>query len=354
MGVRFAVCKTLALATMALLVACGTDTAPKAMRREFVSPALGQDAMTADDGMELPVHGWAARGDTRAVVIAAHGMNDYGASFDQPARAWSLSGIATYAIDQRGFGRAGQRGLWYGGDRMADDLLTLARLAHQRHPGVPVFLLGESVGGAVAVLAAARAEPNLLAGLVLSAPAIWGVGARAEILYGAAMALRSVVPAFTVPPLSVENPSTDDPVVLKRLRDDPLIIHRTRLDTLAGIVALMRNARETAGGVAVRTLVLLGDLDRHVPRDGVAALLERLPQLGTDSGTTLAMYDHGRHLLMRSLNGGRVTVDIATWMLSPGQHLPSGADARAKACRHLLLAPDRVCAADQIATPSHQ
>ncbi|WP_168220322.1 alpha/beta fold hydrolase [Azospirillum thermophilum] len=310
--------------------------------------------MTADDGMDLPIHSWVAQDETRAVVIAAHGMNDYAGSFDQPARAWTLSGITTYAIDQRGFGRAGRRGLWYGADRMANDLLTLARLARQRHSGVLVFLLGESMGGAVAVLAAARAEPNLLAGLVLAAPAIWGKGARAELLYSAAMALSTVVPAFTVPPLSVENPSTDDPVVLKRLREDPLIIHRTRLDTLAGIVALMRNAREGAGAVAVPTLVLLGDLDRHVPRDGVAALLERLPQPGAAPGTTLALYDHGRHLLMRSLNGGRVTADIAAWMLSPGQHLPSAADARAKACPQLLLAPNRACAADRIAASAER
>ncbi|WP_448207166.1 alpha/beta fold hydrolase [Azospirillum sp. sgz302134] len=337
------------LAMAMLLGACGPEPAAEVVRKPLPPPALAWDVLTADDGVELPVHRWTAQGVPRVVVVAVHGMNDYGASFEQPAAAWTLSGITTYAIDQRGFGGAAERGRWYGDGRMAEDLLTLARLVRERHPGAPVFLVGESMGGALAVLAAARAEPGLLAGLVLSAPAIWGASARSELLYGAAMLLSTVGPTFTVPPLSVEIASTDDPAVLKRLREDPLIIHRTRLDTLAGIVALMRDAREAARGVRVPTLVLLGDLDRHVPRDGVAALLGRLPPPGAVPGTTLALYDQGRHLLMRSLNGERVIADVATWVLAPGRLLPSGADARARTCPELLLTPRRGCVADRIA-----
>ncbi len=335
-------------AIMALLAACRSDGAGTSAH-SAVRATLDAQALTAEDGVRLPVHLWKPDGEVRAIVVVAHGMNDYGESFAPPARRWALSGIATYAIDQRGFGRAAERGRWYGGDRMADDLLALARLLREGNPGTPLFLLGESMGGAVAILAAGRAEPGLLNGLVLSAPAIWGSGPRAEVTYAAAMVLSTLTPSATVPPLSVNTPSTDDPDVLKRLREDTLIIHHTRLDTLAGIVALMRSARQKAASVRLPTLVLLGDLDGHVPRDGVAALLRRLPPPDGSPGTTLALYEQGRHLLMRSLNGDRVTDDVAAWMLEPGRPLPSGADVRAKGCPTLLKAPGRGCRLDQVA-----
>jgi len=53
---------------------------------------------------------------------------------------------------------------------------------------------------------------------------------------------------------------------------------------------------------------------------------------------------------MRSLNGDRVSADIASWVLTPDAPLPSGADARARACPQLLLTPARGCAANRVAT----
>nr|WP_282189076.1 alpha/beta fold hydrolase [Azospirillum sp. SYSU D00513] len=296
------------------------------------------------DGLRLPVHRWLPEGRVSAVFVAAHGMNNYGGSFESPAELWATAGIATYAPDQRGFGGAGERGRWYGWRPMAGDLLALARRARDAHPGVPVFLVGESMGGAVATLAAAHAEPDLLSGLVLSAPAIWGKGPRASAVYGLARLLGTVMPGVTVPPLAVEVASTDDPEVLDQLRNDPLIIHRTRFDTLAGIIAMMREARLAADRVRVPTLVLLGDSDQHVPRDGVATLVEELP-----GNTKVALYPEGRHLLMRSLNGDIVVSDIAAWALRNERLLPSRADARALACPDLVRDPARPCADAMVA-----
>ena len=204
-----------AFAATALTGACTADPPPPPPVVP-ATPVLTGEAMIADDGTPIPLHSWPAESPLQAVIVAAHGMNDYGLAFDRPARLWAQAGIATYAIDQRGFGRAMERGRWYGGERMADDIVTLSRLARERHPGEPLHLLGESMGGAVVVLAAARAERGLLSGIVLSAPAVWGTGFRAAVTLDAAMILGSLVPDMTVPPLRVANPSTDDPMVLRR------------------------------------------------------------------------------------------------------------------------------------------
>ncbi len=333
----------LVLAIMAL-GACVPGPASPRPSSAVATPVLGGEAMIADDGTPLPLHTWNAAGEPRVVVIAAHGMNDYGLAFDRPARLWKKAGITTYAIDQRGFGRALERGRWYGGERMADDLVTLARLARKRHPDAPVYLVGESMGGAVVLMAAARAGEGLLSGVVLSAPAVWGTGLRAAVTLDVAAMMGSLVPDMTVPPLRVANPSTDDPAVLRRMREDPLIIHRTRFQTLAGIVDLMHDARAEARKVRVPVLLMLGDLDVHIPRDGVAALTRDLPW-----ETRIALYPKGRHLLMRTLDGDRISNDVATWLLDPRSALPSGADLRAQACPRLLINPRRGCPETRIA-----
>ncbi len=327
-----------------VLGACAPGPASPPPSSVVATPVLGGEAMIADDGTLLPLHTWNAAGEPRAVVVAAHGMNDYGQAFDRPARLWKKAGITTYAIDQRGFGRALERGRWYGGERMADDLVALARLVRNRHPNVPVYLIGESMGGAVVLVAAARAEQGLLSGVVLSAPAVWGTGLRAAVTLDAAAVMGSLVPDATVPPLRVANPSTDDPAVLQRMREDPLIIHRTRFQTLAGIVDLMHDARIEARKLRVPVLLMLGDLDVHVPRDGVAALARDLPW-----ETRIALYPKGRHLLMRTLDGDRITNDVSAWLFNPRNPLPSGADLRAQACPRLLINPRRGCPETRVA-----
>jgi len=91
--------------------------------------------------------------------------------------AWTNNGIATYAYDQRGFGAAPGRGRWPGARRLAGDAETAAKLLRQRYPGVPLYLLGESMGGAVAILAASgrsgAPRPDV-DGVILVAPAVWG------------------------------------------------------------------------------------------------------------------------------------------------------------------------------------
>ncbi|WP_431855376.1 alpha/beta fold hydrolase [Azospirillum sp.] len=331
--------------TAAVLVGACTSDPADPLPPVIATPVLGWSVMVANDGTPLPLHTWGVAGQPRAVIVAAHGMNDYGLAFDRPARLWARAGIATYAIDQRGFGKAMERGRWYGGERMADDLVTLVRLVRERHPDAPVYLLGESMGGAVVVMAAARAERGLLSGIVLSAPAVWGTGLRAAVTLDAATILGSLVPDVTVPPLRVANPSTDDPEVLRRMREDPLIIHRTRFQTLAGIVDLMHDARAEARKVRVPVLLMLGDLDVHVPRDGVAALARDLPR-----DTRIALYPAGRHLLMRTLDGDRVTQDVAAWVLDTRRALPSGADLRAQACPTLMINPRRGCPQTRVVT----
>src|SRR5690606_11774062 len=137
---------------LGVLVGCAPRYQPMGPATE--APRLAAHALVAADGVRLPLRWWLpAGGEPRAVVVALHGLNDYSQAFDRPAQAWAGHGIATYAYDQRGFGAGAQPGIWPGIDTLAADLHAAVQAVSQRHPGVPVYLLGESMGGAVIVAA---------------------------------------------------------------------------------------------------------------------------------------------------------------------------------------------------------
>src|SRR5207253_9780392 len=111
-------------------------------------------------GTRLPLRNWDAEGGSpRAVIVAAHGMSDYSNAFDMPGKVWAKLGITTLAYDQRGFGLSPNPGIWAGAETMRADLNDALMAARARYPGVPVFALGESKGGAVALTALASDKP---------------------------------------------------------------------------------------------------------------------------------------------------------------------------------------------------
>jgi len=62
----------------------------------------------------------------------------------------------TYAYDQRGFGKSPTRGRWPGTDTLVEDARAVAALLHERYPDLPIYVVGESMGGALALVAADR------------------------------------------------------------------------------------------------------------------------------------------------------------------------------------------------------
>ena len=122
----------------------------------------------ADDGYRLAFSSWPAA-KPKAIIVALHGMNDYGEAFAMPAKFWSEHGVSTYAFDQRGFGRTEGDGRWPGTPVMVADAREFIALLRARHPGLPIYLMGESMGGAVAILSGA--ENGGADGIILVSPA---------------------------------------------------------------------------------------------------------------------------------------------------------------------------------------
>ncbi|CAA7613084.1 Lysophospholipase [Candidatus Terasakiella magnetica] len=291
-----------------------------------MSPELAKDHWRPADGHVLPLRVWMPPEPPKAVVLALHGMNDYSNAFDMPGKALAQKGIATYAYDQRGFGLAPSVGKWAGAATMTDDLRALARLLHTRHPDAPLFVLGESMGGAVTAVALANDPPSEVTGAILSAPAVWGRSGMGVLQHAALWLAYRIAPGWTLTGKSLKIQPSDNIPMLRALSRDPLIIKGTRIDTIHGLVDMMDDAQTATARLYLPTLVLYGVNDQVIPALPTWASLRRLPNLG--AGQRVALYDKGWHMLLRDLQAQTVIDDIAAWIADRTAPLPSGADRR--------------------------
>ena len=290
----------------------------------IMTPELNSDHILAADGAILPLRLWSADGETRAVVVAIHGFNDYSNAFTEPAAYWAARGITTYAYDQRGFGESPNHGLWPGVETMVDDLAVAARLVGAAHPDTPLYLLGESMGGAAIMILMARPGAPMVDGVVLVAPAVWGWQSM-NIFYKAGLWLGAHIMPWAKPSgrgLGIKPSDNHD--MLMALAKDPYTIKETRIDTLYGLVNLMDAAYDSAPHITTPTLVLYGDHDQIIPKRPTYEMLARLA-----APYRVALYDTGYHMLLRDLDSKPVLADIAAWIKDPDAPLPSGAE-RAK------------------------
>jgi acylglycerol lipase len=297
------------------------------------APRFTSETFITADGEVLPLRRWLPNGPVRAVILALHGFNDYSNAFEEPGEAWAKQSIATYAYDQRGFGASPEHGLWPGRAALAADAATAAQILRRLYPNVPLYLLGESMGGAVAVVAASGESgtpaPDV-DGMILTAPAVWGRTAMDLLPRLALWVGVRVAPGLTLTGRGLKKKPSDNIAMLRALSRDPLVIKETRVDTIYGLVDLMDAALASAPRLDVPLLLMYGAKDEIVPKAPIRFFVNGLPPKWRQRAR-LAWYEDGYHMLLRDLEGPAVIADVASWVLTAAEPLPSGADRSAAA-----------------------
>jgi len=318
-----------ALGLCGLLAACAVPmtypAGPPAAEPHFL-----MDWFVARDGIRMTVRSWRPKGPARAVVVALHGFNDYSNFFQAPGAWLADRGVASYAYDQRGFGDGIGIGLWAGTDAYVRDLADFTALVRRTHPGVPVYVLGDSMGGAVALVAGAGpAETRPKAeGMILAAPAVWGRAAMTWYERAALWTAAHTIPTFRLTAQGLNIQPSDNIDMLRALGRDWRVIKRTRVETIHGLVGLMDRALAAAPRFSERALILYGGKDDIIPGRPTLNMVRHLPAAARDR-QTFALYDGGYHMLLRDLNAAVVWRDILAWIDNARAPLPSGADGRA-------------------------
>lgn len=144
----------------------GEGTKPARKKRELAATAVGLIAGNP------PALFWKPSGQSKAALLCLHELGLYNGVFDDLGKRMSAQGVAVYAIDLRGFGAwrdvkgaEGRMDL----DKTLADVKGSVEVIHKLNPDVPVFVLGEAMGGALA-LKAASTFPQLIQGAISAAP----------------------------------------------------------------------------------------------------------------------------------------------------------------------------------------
>ena len=296
-----------------LLNACAKPCIYKSSSEQSAEQ-LTHDYALMDDGYKLPLHRWGNPVNDKAVVLAIHGLNDYGMGFESTGRYLASKGISLISYDQRGFGETTGHGYWHGSQRLVDDSRTLLRLVREQYPDKALFLLGESMGGAIALTALKQANSDI-SGTILIAPAIWSRETMPFYQRSLLWLAAHTVPAKKLTGEGLDLMPSDNIEMLRALGRDPLVIKATRVDVLYGVTNLMDIATEASSNFVQTALILYGEHDQIVPRKPTCAWLKSLPD-GSETIRKIIVYENGYHMLNRDLQAQQVLDDIVDWIQS--------------------------------------
>ncbi len=299
---------------------------PGVMRHQAT---ISNNIYTTQDGASLPLRQWLPKSsEPKAVLIALHGFNDYSNFFEQPGKYFSEHGLACYAYDQRGFGFSPNRGRWAGISFYTNDLVALVNLLKLRHPQKPIYLLGESMGGAVVIAALAQSIKLNIDGVILAAPALWARETMPWYQTSLLWTLAHTMPWLALSGDGVKVQASDNIEMLRELGRDPLIIKKTRVEAIYGLTDLMDVAYSSAKALQTKTLILYGEKDEIIPKQPTYDFLRRFLN-SPGEAKAVAIYSQGYHMLLRDLQASVVWNDILSWTHSMNK-LPSGAEHRAE------------------------
>ncbi len=254
--------------------------------------------ITTRDGLKLHATHWPLpnAATPRAVAVIAHGLGEHAARYTPVAEALNAQGLAVVAHDHRGHGRSpGPKGRLHHDDDLLDDLARLIDAARLAYPGLPLLLLGHSLGGAlVARFVAELTEPDTqragwsrpVEALMMSSPAL------ALDLSPVQRALMATV-ARWLPDVAVANGLKPEwvchnPDTVAAYQADPLVHDRVSGRLSHFLLAAGALARNRAARWPVPTLLLWGGEDRCVAPSGSAEFLSAA-QSGMRAGTAQAV-----------------------------------------------------------------
>jgi alpha-beta hydrolase superfamily lysophospholipase len=251
---------------------------------------------------------WAPETTARAVVVLVHGAGEHSGRYEHVAARLVSEGYAVYAPDHRGHGRSdGPRALVDRLRNAVSDLDRVVVIGASEHPGHPVFMLGHSMGGTIAVVYALDHQDRLT-GMILSGP-LAAIDAPAPVRT-AGRILSAVAPRL---PMVGVDPSlvSRDPEVVAAYRSDPLVHHgKLPARTVAELAAAIDRFPARAPEITVPTLILYGSADGLCPPRGSDLLGERIGA----PDTTVKPYEGLYHEILNEPEREQVLDDICAWL----------------------------------------
>jgi alpha-beta hydrolase superfamily lysophospholipase len=292
------------------------------------------------NGVEVFLRCWTPDGAAKAAVQIAHGLAEHGGRYGRLAHALTAAGYAVYASDHRGHGRtavtADDLGFFAareGWTAVIDDLRQVRRRIAGEHPGVPIVLIGHSMGSFLAQQVMSD-EGDTYAGVVLS-----GTGGKPSALAAAGRLIARIerlrlgprgrsplLQAFSfsafnkqfAPARTPFDWLSRDTAEVDKYAADPLCGFPASvqlwIDLLDALGAVTSAARQARIPKRLPIYVIVGSNDPvGANTKSVQQLLDAYRSAGLER-VAHRFYDGARHELFNETNRDDVTRDLIQWM----------------------------------------
>jgi len=294
--------------------------------------------LTANDRSRLYVNHWMPEGPAKAVVMLSHGMAEHSGRYARLAEALGSAGYGVYAPDQRGHGRTadeGTLGLYAekdGWNKVVGDLASLNQHIGQQQPGLPIILLGHSMGSYIAqayllhhsaslhgaILSGSNFQPVALyraARLIARAERLrQGVRGRSALIEF--LSFGSFNKAFK-PNRTAFDWLSRDPNEVDKYINDPLCGFRCTnqlwIDLLGGLQQISKASNLAQIDPGLPILVMGGECDPVSEGKRLKSLAHALREAGSQH-LQLNIYPQARHEVFNETNRDEVTADVLRWL----------------------------------------
>lgn len=305
-----------ALIPLASCVTPSTQASNELAQTRIQTPTFDETHFIAQDGYKLPFKSWPAAEEPERIILALHGFNDYSNAFSGLCEFMTdkhSTKTLCMAYDQRGFGATEQTGIWPQKGKLQSDLMTMSKSLKLQYPNAELYLVGESMGGAVIISALTQNNDKTshIDGIILLAPAVWAQSTQPWYQRFALFVAVHTFPGWKPTGESLGVVATDNGEALIAMSQDPLVIKETRIDAIYGLTNLMDLALENASAIQTPALVLYGLKDEVIPKTPTCEMLKRME---SQVNHQLKLYTNGYHMLSRDLQAPRVFKDMTAWM----------------------------------------
>ncbi|WP_409317162.1 lysophospholipase [Pseudomonas sp. KCJK9016] len=294
--------------------------------------------LDASDRSRLFVNQWLPSAPLKAVILLAHGMAEHSGRYGRLAESFCAADYGVYAPDQRGHGKtAGHGTLGHFADddgwcKVVGDLASLNQCIGQRHPGVPIILLGHSMGSYIAqaylLHHSASLHGAILSGSNFQPVALYRTArqiARFEKLRQGAKGRSALIEWLSFgsfnkkfkPTRTAFDWLSRDPAEVDKYATDPLCGFRCTnqlwIDLLGGLQQISKASNLAQIDPGLPLLVIGGECDPVSEGKRLTDLANALRSAGSQN-LQLKIYPQARHELFNESNRDEVTADILAWI----------------------------------------
>ncbi len=270
----------------------------------------GESTFGTTDGLTLYRQWWLPANDPKAVVMLFHGLGEHSGRYTHVAGALNAAGYAVHAVDHRGHGKSEGKPVYvksYG--EFMSDLVLFRDLVEKAHPDLPLFVLGHSMGGNLAV-GHTLAHQDGLAGLALSGPALKAGDDIKPIQIKIIGVLGRVAPGFRPQALDASSISRD-PAVVEAYRNDPLVFTGKMSAGIGwALIERMQQFPSQYGELRLPILLQHGTADTMANVEGS----RELERLAVNATVTSHYYEGLYHEIFNEPEQQAVLADLVAWL----------------------------------------